>query len=155
MSPAGINTMDCGLDKLQSYSLPTVDGYIWPPIPLHSTMSCLDFKANSLDRLILGLMNGKALITTGCIKVLMKSTYGVFPTKCGAGSNSKMVLMFTQLTKLKLDGTSSLTVDKILPFKPDTVKQPLSMSTITISIPMHTLNQEKLVACKEQRMVNS
>lgn len=156
MLPAGTNTTACGEVKLWPYSLLTADGFTLLPTHLRSTTLSLDSKANSLDKSIPGLMSGRAPITIGYIKVLMKSMFGVSPTKCGAGLNTKMVPTFSQLTKLKLDGTIFPTVELILLFNPDMVRPLLSMCTTTTStLSIFISNQLRLVVSSQPPLVHS
>jgi hypothetical protein len=94
MLPAGINIMDCGQVKPSLYLLLTPDGFIWLPTPFHFTMLFQDFRVNSLDKLQLGQMTGRVLITIGFMKDQMLRAPGTYLKECGDGSNGKMERMF-------------------------------------------------------------
>jgi len=64
-----------------------------------------DFKVNSLDKLLHGLITGKVHITIGFTKDQMLKAPGIYPRGCGDGLNGKMELMFCLLINLRQDGT--------------------------------------------------
>jgi len=155
MSLAGTNIMDCGQDKPSLYLPHTPDGFICPPILFHFTVLFQDCKVNSLDKLLHGLMTGKAHITIGFMKDQMLRAPGIYPKECGDGSNGKMEPTFCSLINLRQDGTTFQTVDLILNKTPDTENSTQNMFIITISILTLMKNQDKQEEPKDQMQINS
>ena len=152
---AGINIMDCGLDKPQLYSLHTPDGFIWLQIPFHFTVLFQDCKVNSLDKLQHGLMTGKVHITIGFMKDQMPKPPGCYLKECGDGLNGRTERMFCLLINLRQDGITFQTVDLTLNKTPDMVNSLQSMFIITISTLMLMKSQDKREVFKEPIQINS
>ena len=118
-------------------------------------MSFQDFRANSLDKLQLGLMIGRAHITIGSMKVQILPAHGCYHKECGDGLNGMTELTSCLLTNPRQDGIISQTVDLILNKILDMVSTTQNMFITTIFILMLMKNPDNPEEFRVPAQINS